>query len=133
EYPRLLAAARCRVVSTHESCRLDALMDQLERAVARAIEERGPAGANNGKRRRSGFVGGSPVAGVPRDDSDGVGFIHYTTTRVTKVRPRVLANNRIVAHLSGDPIANVFGVLRTQVLRKMRDHKLRTLAFIGPN
>jgi len=108
-------------------------MDQLERAVARAIEERGPSAPPPRKRR------GRAVAAVPEhraanepSGTEAFAKMSYSTTRVEATPARELANNRVVAHMTGNPIANVFGVLRTQVVRKMRDHKLRTLAFIGP-
>jgi protein-tyrosine kinase len=48
--------------------------------------------------------------------------IVYTTTRMVTVDPEVLRENRIVMGLHKDPRADLFRVLRTNVLKQLRDN-----------
>jgi capsular exopolysaccharide synthesis family protein len=46
---------------------------------------------------------------------------------------RVLDKNRIIAHRTRDKNADTFRFLRTQVLRSMQEHDLKTLAITSPH
>lgn len=59
--------------------------------------------------------------------------ISYHKTRVIQVAPEVLRANRVVAALDGDPTANIYRILRSQVLKKMADSGWSTLAVCSAN
>lgn len=54
--------------------------------------------------------------------------IRYTRTRSIAVAPDVLRDHRIVTGLHNDPRADVFRVLRTNILRQLRDNHWNSLA-----
>lgn len=59
--------------------------------------------------------------------------ISYHSTRVVEVPPDVLRANRIVATQDGDETANIYRILRSQVLKKMSDAGWSTLAVCSAN
>ncbi|MFZ4536436.1 CpsD/CapB family tyrosine-protein kinase [Propionivibrio sp.] len=59
--------------------------------------------------------------------------INYTHSRVVELDPAHLEKHRVVmAYNKGDPVASSFDLLRTQVLRRMKENKWRTLAITSP-
>jgi Mrp family chromosome partitioning ATPase len=48
--------------------------------------------------------------------------IPYTKTKSVKVDSNILRNNRIIAGLKNDPRADIYRVLRTNILRKLREN-----------
>jgi len=58
--------------------------------------------------------------------------IEYTTTRIVDIAPEVLERHR-VSVVSDDKNADVFRMLRTQLLMQMRENDWRTLAVTSPN
>lgn len=58
--------------------------------------------------------------------------IVYQQTQVIKVDDQVLRNNRVIAAMEDDPKADVFRILRTKVLQKMRTEDARVLALTSP-
>jgi capsular exopolysaccharide synthesis family protein len=58
--------------------------------------------------------------------------IEYKQTRRLEVPLEVLRENRVVAHLENDAIADAYKLLRTQVLLRMRDHGWKSLAITSP-
>lgn len=57
--------------------------------------------------------------------------IDYSLTRTVNLNNKVLLDNRVVAAFDGDERAEPYRQLRTQVLRKLREHGWRTLAIIS--
>jgi len=74
---------------------------------------------------------GRPVFYVPSAPATNVNPapIRYQETRVVEVDPEVLRANRVVAGQDGDPTANIYRILRSQVLRKLSDGGWSTLAI----
>lgn len=58
--------------------------------------------------------------------------ITYRQTKVVKLDPLHLEENRIISYTKNDPRSMSFDMLRTQVLRKMQENKWRTLAITSP-
>ena len=55
--------------------------------------------------------------------------IHYEQTRVVDVSLETLRSNKIIAGLDGDPTADIYRILRSQILRKLSDEGQSTLAI----
>ena len=55
--------------------------------------------------------------------------VQYKQTRVVEVPPDVLQANRIVAVRDGDPIGNIYRILRSQILRKLIDGNWSTIGI----
>ncbi|NOT84690.1 MAG: P-loop NTPase [Methylococcaceae bacterium] len=71
--------------------------------------------------------------------SDGIGKkmvsiadIDYQQTQVVHVDSKTLLNNRVIAAVDDDPRADVFRILRTKVLQRMRSNNANVLALTGP-
>lgn len=58
--------------------------------------------------------------------------ITYTQTKVIDVPEKKLANNRVIASQYSNPQSGVFRMLRSQVLQKMREKNLQTIAVTSP-
>ncbi len=54
--------------------------------------------------------------------------IRYTDTQTVSIDPAVLRNNRIIMGLYNDPRADIFRVLRTNVLRQLRENNWNSFA-----
>jgi protein-tyrosine kinase len=54
--------------------------------------------------------------------------INYSQTRTIKVNPGLLRERRVVITLRDDPRANIFRMLRTKVLREMRENNWNSIA-----
>lgn len=78
---------------------------------------------------------GRPVFYVPSmpTTNSNPGPIRYQETRVVEVDPETLRANHLVAELDGDPMANLFRILRSQVLRRLSDGGWSTLAICSAN
>jgi len=77
---------------------------------------------------------GRPVFSVPSAATNAnPAPIQYHETRVVDVDPETLHANRVVARKDGDPTANVYRILRSQILRKMNDGGWSTLAICSAN
>jgi protein-tyrosine kinase len=59
--------------------------------------------------------------------------IAYSRTRVVQADPKLLIARRVVAHANGQPLADRFRILRTQVMQKLAVAGHRTLAVTSPN
>jgi capsular exopolysaccharide synthesis family protein len=55
--------------------------------------------------------------------------IHYTKTQTVTIDPDVLRDNRVVMGLYNDPRADVFRVLRTNVLMQLRENNWNSFAI----
>ncbi len=60
------------------------------------------------------------IGNLNRDEASGA--IKYTKTRVMTLDSEVLHNNRIVMGLQHDPRANLFRILRTNILKQLREN-----------
>lgn len=58
--------------------------------------------------------------------------ISYKTTPTINISHEVLMKNRIVAALKNDPRSDLFKILRTKVLQKMRSENMNVLAMTSP-
>ncbi|MGB8598634.1 MAG: polysaccharide biosynthesis tyrosine autokinase, partial [Burkholderiales bacterium] len=58
--------------------------------------------------------------------------IIYTQTRVTKLSPKVLGQNRVINGQAQNRFTDVYKVLRTQILRKLGEKGANTLAITSP-
>ncbi|MFL0811267.1 MAG: CpsD/CapB family tyrosine-protein kinase [Agarilytica sp.] len=59
--------------------------------------------------------------------------LKYTKTKVETVHPDYLEENRIVAGFPSHKQSQIFRTLRTHVIKKMRENKLRSLAVTSPS
>lgn len=94
-------------------------MEQIEKALARARE------------MRAGSLGGLRPNGraVPSVN----GFTpQYTETAIAKCDKRRTGKERLVADSFEHPASDIYGLLRTQVLQRMKKHGMSTLAVTGP-
>jgi Mrp family chromosome partitioning ATPase len=92
-------------------------MEQIEKALARARE------------MRAGNLGGLRPNGRVVSTN---GFTpQYTETTVAKCDQR-RTKERLVADSFEHPASDIYGLLRTQVLQRMKKHGMSTLAVTGP-
>lgn len=94
-------------------------MEQIEKALAKAREMR--AGTLAGLQGPA--PAGARANGVAPD---------YTQTLVANTAKRRAAEDRLVADSLDHPASDVYGLLRTQVLQRMRKRGMSTLAVVGP-
>jgi capsular exopolysaccharide synthesis family protein len=95
-------------------------MEPLEKALEKARKERrthlpsyGTAGA---------YSGAEPLPSF-----------HYEQTRVEPVQAKVLRKNRIFAGFAHDPHADIFRMLRVQVLKYLQEVRGTTIGVCSPN
>lgn len=67
-----------------------------------------------------------------QEPSGAVGRVTYSQTRVVTIAPDVLERRRIAAVADDDANADVFRLLRTQLLLEMRQNGWKTLAVTSP-
>ncbi|HEX6117937.1 MAG TPA: CpsD/CapB family tyrosine-protein kinase [Dongiaceae bacterium] len=94
-------------------------MEQIEKALARARE------------MRAGHLGGLRSNGRAVSSSNGV-TPQYTETALAKSDQRRMSKERLVADKFEHPASDIYGLLRTQVLQRMKKHSMSTLAITGP-
>jgi Mrp family chromosome partitioning ATPase len=94
-------------------------MEQIEKALARARE------------MRAGSLGGLKVNGHAVASANGF-TPQYTETAVAKCDQRRTKKERLVADSFELPASDIYGLLRTQVLQRMKKHGMSTLAVTGP-
>jgi protein-tyrosine kinase len=92
-------------------------MEQIEKALARAREMRSSADASRA-------IHGAPTAN---------GIIpNYSETIVMSGDKGRIDQERLVADSFGHPACDIYGLLRTQVLQRMKRHGFSTIAITGP-
>jgi protein-tyrosine kinase len=102
------------------------MMEQLEKAMAKAREMRFARGGSP-----------FPLQNGPSQNSrtgpvnNGIAP-EYTETATLPVNPRQLIAERLVGGSVEHPAAHVYGLLRTQVLQRMKEKHLTTLAVTSP-
>lgn len=62
-------------------------------------------------------------------DEHPLGLIRYTKTQTVMIDQDVLRNNRVIMGLYNDPRANLFRVLRTNVLKQLRENNWNSFAI----
>ena len=93
-------------------------MEQIEKALARARE------------MRAGNIGGLRPNGRAVSTN---GFTpQYTETAVAKCDNARTTKERLVADRFEHPASDIYGLLRTQVLQRMKKHNMSTVAVTGP-
>ncbi|WP_290703277.1 CpsD/CapB family tyrosine-protein kinase [Amphritea sp.] len=65
-------------------------------------------------------------------NSDKVTDISYSKTRIINVDNEILTNNRVIAQNKEDPRSTPFHMLRTKVLRELRDNDWNSIAISAP-
>lgn len=81
---------------------------------------------------RAGNLGGLRSSTYAASSANGV-TPHYSATFVAKGDQRRMNKERLVADSFGHPASDIYGLLRTQVLQRMRKHGMSTLAVTGPD
>lgn len=94
-------------------------MEQIERALARARE------------MRAGTLGGLRSNVRVAASANGV-TPNYTETTVAKGDAQRMNKERLVADSFAHPASDIYGLLRTQVLQRMKKHNMSTVAVTGP-
>lgn len=94
-------------------------MEQIEKALAKAREMR--AGT------LAGLQGGAPAGHY----ANGVAP-EYTQTQVATANNLHAAEERLVADRFDHPASDIYGLLRTQVLQRLRKHGMSSLAVVAP-
>ncbi len=100
-------------------------MERIKEAIAKAREQEFPPSRTH---RRQGSASRDPGTTSLGE----TGEIVYRETRVVKLEQQHLEANRIVAHNKNDLRGSSYNLLRTQIVRKMRDNGWRTLAVVSP-
>ncbi|NOR81121.1 MAG: exopolysaccharide biosynthesis protein, partial [Methyloprofundus sp.] len=66
---------------------------------------------------------------VNSDDEHSIESIQYTKTRTAFLDPDILHNNRIIMGDNNNPRADIFRVLRTKILKRLRDNSWNSFAI----
>jgi capsular exopolysaccharide synthesis family protein len=66
---------------------------------------------------------------INNNDEHPLDLIRYTKTQTVTIDPDVLRNNRVVMGIYNDPRANLFRVLRTNVLKQLRENNWNSFAI----
>lgn len=95
-------------------------MEQIEKALAKARE------------MRMGHLQGLRAANTSeRPSVNGITPV-YTETVIVPVDSKKMVEQRLVANSLGHPASDIYGLLRTQVLQRLKSHGMSTLAVTGP-
>jgi protein-tyrosine kinase len=105
-------------------------MERIKQALERARQARSEALSH---RAEPAATRAAPARSQTEIETDAPEAIEYSTTARVDIEFDKLASRRVVAPLKQDPRAQVFRMLRTQVLRKMREHNWSSLAVTAPN
>lgn len=100
-------------------------MDRIQRALdkARAKQNERHIVKNNNFEK---------ISDIRANQSDSIQNIAYTSTKVINITPEQLENKRVIAGMYHHPQSATFRMLRTQVLKKMRQAEAQTLAITSP-
>lgn len=102
-------------------------MEKIQEALKKAKQQRGQQGKQtHSSRKNPSYTTSTTAQTVPTDE------INYTQTKVVPVSEQTLIENRLIAGIEGHENADVFRVLRTKVLQKMRLEKINSLAITSP-
>jgi capsular exopolysaccharide synthesis family protein len=109
-------------------------MDRIQRALDKAKQKQKQTGSENElEQTTSTVVLDALVKSKPKVSStDNIENIAYSNTRVVETSYEELEKNRVIAGMYSNPNSTVFRMLRTQVLKKMRENHFQTLAVSSP-
>jgi capsular exopolysaccharide synthesis family protein len=99
-------------------------MERIQEALNKAQEKRRKL-TKNGER-----AGGR--SGRDKIEDDGHSSIEYSVTKTIAVSPKDMLDNRLVAGIKGHLQSDIFRVLRTKVLHRMRGEGINTVAVTSP-
>ncbi len=100
-------------------------MDRIQRALDKAKEkQRGTSSEKN--------IDVAETSIATQAKAESIEDIAYTKTKVEKISSDQLENQRVIAGMYHNPQSAVFRMLRTQVLKKMRNKGYQTLAISSP-
>lgn len=100
-------------------------MERIQEALNKAEEKRRKTSKRGGQ-RATGGSGGQQLEG--EDHSS----IEYSDTKTVNVSSRTMLDNRLVAGVKGNPQSDIFRVLRTKVLHKIKSEGINTIAITSP-
>lgn len=100
-------------------------MERIQEALNKAEEKRRKITKSGGRRG----AGGSGKDQLEREDHSS---IEYSDTKTINVSTKNMLDNRLVAGIKGHPQSDIFRVLRTKILYKMRDEGVNTVAVTSP-
>lgn len=92
-------------------------MERLQKATDKTGQQRDKTPAGHDTKRNKTNVT-APLAGG----------IAYTETKRVETSEALLRNNRVIAGFENEPVADIYKILRTKVLQKMRALRVNTLA-----
>jgi capsular exopolysaccharide synthesis family protein len=99
-------------------------MERIQEALKKAQEKRGKT-TNKGGRTSS----PRPTDQVEQEDHS---TIEYSDTRTITISQKAMLDNRLVAGIKGHPQSDLFRVLRTKVLQRIRNEGINTVAVTSP-
>jgi capsular exopolysaccharide synthesis family protein len=103
-------------------------VDRIQRALDKAKQQQKIIGKVNNENLK---VSEEPIQNLIQAKSS-IKDISYTQTKVLPINNEALERKRIIAGMYHHSQSAVFRMLRTQVLRKMRENKYQTLAISSP-
>ncbi|PHS69259.1 MAG: exopolysaccharide biosynthesis protein [Methylophaga sp.] len=106
-------------------------MDRIQKALDKAKERNTQQNVLVPKQAKFANKIDSPRRPDPLEQS-AVEGITYSQTKVINIAPEALEEKRIVASLYNNPQSSVFRMLRTQILKKMRENNWQTIAITSP-
>ncbi len=101
-------------------------MEKIQEALKKAKQQRNQSELINPPAKTQ------PQNITPTTQSTAIDDINYTQTKVVPISEQTLKENRLVASIEGHENADVFRVLRTKVLHKMRKDNINSLAVTSP-
>lgn len=102
-------------------------MDRIQKALDKAKEKhKGQAVQSQNDVEQPKPAKAEDPLQAPIDD------ISYTQTKIVELSRESLEHQRVIAGLYNNPQSAVFRMLRTQILKKMRDNDWQTLAITSP-
>ncbi|MDH3590042.1 MAG: CpsD/CapB family tyrosine-protein kinase [Gammaproteobacteria bacterium] len=100
-------------------------MERIKEALERARQQRESAGGSAAAPRRR---DATRIQARAPDTLE----IEYTQTRVVSPDPIVMREKRVIAASRGDAIADAYRMLRTRILRSMKENQWSSLAITSP-
>jgi capsular exopolysaccharide synthesis family protein len=100
-------------------------MDRIQEALKKAEEKRSKASGAGGRSSTA-----RPTDQVEQEDYSS---IEYSNTRTVSISPKEMLDNRLVAGVKGHPQSDIFRVLRTKILHKIRKDGINTVAVTSPS
>ena len=106
-------------------------MDRIQKALDKAKAKQDGKQRDDLPKNVAGNIAGSDRKKT-EIEAPVVQEITYSQTKVVNVSEKTLADNRVIAAQYSNPQSGVFRMLRTQVLKKMREKNWQTIAVTSP-